>query len=43
MNKKWKYFDDLTGKYYLNMAGAERDGSCWQQAVERDYFGRAKE
>lgn len=34
MNKKWKYFDDLTGKCYLNMAGAERDGSCWQQAFE---------
>lgn len=34
LNKKWKRFDELTGKCYLNMIGAERDGSCWLQAFE---------
>ena len=33
-NKKWKKFGTLTGKCYLNMAGAEKDGSCWEQAFE---------
>lgn len=34
LNKKWKKFDQLTGKCYLNMIGAEKDGSCWGQAFE---------
>lgn len=33
-NKKWKTFDKLTWKCYLNMAGAEKDWSCWCQAFE---------
>ena len=33
-NKKWKQFDKLTGKCYLNMIGAEKDGNCWSQAFE---------
>lgn len=32
--KKWKKFNNLTGKCYSNMIGAEKDGSCWQQAFE---------
>lgn len=34
LNKKWKKFDKLTGKCYLNMIGTEKDGSCWSQAFE---------
>ena len=34
LNKKWKKFDKLTGKCYLNMIGSEKDGSCWSQAFE---------
>lgn len=34
LNKKWKRFDKLTGKCYLNMIGTEKDGSCWLQAFE---------
>lgn len=34
LNKKWKKFDELTGKCYLNMIGTEKDGSCWVQAFE---------
>ena len=33
-NKKWKKFDKLTEKCYLNMIGAEKDGNCWSQAFE---------
>ena len=33
-NSKWKKFENLTGKCYSNMIGAEKDGSCWQQAFE---------
>lgn len=33
-NKKWKQFYKLTEKCYLNMIGAEKDGSCWLQAFE---------
>lgn len=33
-NRKWKQFDKLTEKCYLNMIGAEKDGSCWLQAFE---------
>ncbi len=33
-NKKWKKFDELTGKCYLNMIGAVKDGRCWLQAFE---------
>ena len=33
-NKKWKRFDALTEKCYSNIAGAETDGGCWQQAFE---------
>lgn len=33
-NKKWKKFDKLIQKCYLNMVGAEEDGSCWLQAFE---------
>lgn len=33
-NKKWKQFDKLTGKCYLNMIGSEKDGSCWLKAFE---------
>lgn len=31
-NKKWKQFHKLTGKCYLNMIEAEKDGNCWLQA-----------
>ena len=34
LNKKWKRFNKLTGKCYLNMIGTEKDGSCWLQAFE---------
>lgn len=34
LNKKWKKFNDLTGKCYDNMIGVEKDGSCWVQAFE---------
>ena len=34
INKKWRKFDELTGKCYSNMIGSEKDGSCWQQAFE---------
>ena len=34
LNKKWKRFDKLTGKCYLNMIGAEKDSNCWVQAFE---------
>lgn len=33
-NKKWRKFDALAEKCYSNMIGAEKDGSCWQQAFE---------
>ena len=33
-NKKWKQFDKLTEKCYLNMIGAEKNGNCWLQAFE---------
>ena len=33
-NKKWNKFNKLTDKCYSNMVGAEKDGSCWQQAFE---------
>ena len=33
-NEKWKQFEDLTGKCYLNMIGAEKDRNCWLQAFE---------
>ena len=33
-NKKWKQFDRLTEKCYLNMIGAEKDSSCWLKAFE---------
>lgn len=33
-NKKWNKFDKLTEKCYSNMIGAEKDGSCWEQAFE---------
>ena len=33
-NKKWNKFGKLTEKCYLNMIGAEKDGSCWEQAFE---------
>lgn len=33
-NKKWKKFGKLTEKCYLNMMGAEKDGSCWRQTFE---------
>ena len=32
MNKNWKRFDKLKEKCYLNMIGAEKDASCWEQA-----------
>lgn len=35
MNKKWKCFEKLTEKCYLNMIGAEKEASCWTQAFER--------
>lgn len=31
-NTKWKEFEKLTGKCYLNMAGGESDRNCWNQA-----------
>lgn len=34
LNKKWKRFNKLTVKCYLNMIGTEKDGSCWLQAFE---------
>lgn len=34
MNKKWKRFDKLTEKCYLNMIEAEKDSGCWLQAFE---------
>ena len=34
INSKWKKFENLTDKCYNNMIGAEKDGSCWQQAFE---------
>ena len=33
-NKKWNKFSKLTDKCYRNMIGAEKDGSCWEQAFE---------
>lgn len=33
-NKKWNKFSKLTEKCYRNMIGAEKDGSCWEQAFE---------
>lgn len=33
-NKKWSKFSKLTDKCYSNMIGAEKDGSCWEQAFE---------
>lgn len=33
-NKKWKQFNKLTEKCYLNMVGTEKDGSCWLKAFE---------
>ena len=33
-NKKWNKFNKLTDKCYCNMIGAEKDGSCWEQAFE---------
>lgn len=33
-NNKWKKFGKLTEKCYLNMMGAEKDGSCWIQAFQ---------
>lgn len=33
-NKKWNKFNKLTDKCYSNMIGAEKDGSCWEQAFE---------
>lgn len=33
-NKKWNKFRKLTEKCYNNMIGAEKDGSCWEQAFE---------
>lgn len=33
-NQNWKKFSKLTEKCYLNMIGAEKNGSCWQQAFE---------
>jgi len=33
-NKKWDKFGKLTEKCYCNMIGAEKDGSCWEQAFE---------
>lgn len=37
-NKKWKAFDKLTEKCYLNMIGANKDNGCWEEA-----FGLLKE
>lgn len=34
LNKKWKKFDKLTEKCYMNLIGSEKDGSCWNQAFE---------
>jgi len=33
-NNKWKKFSKLTEKCYMNMVGAEKDTSCWEQAFE---------
>lgn len=33
-NKKWNKFGKITEKCYLNIIGAEKDGSCWEQAFE---------
>lgn len=33
-NRKYKKFEELTGKCYSSMIGAESDGSCWRQAFE---------
>lgn len=33
-NKKWKQFDKLTEKCYLNMIGAEKDSSYWLKAFD---------
>lgn len=31
-NEKWKEFDELTGKCYVNMAGLREDATCWEMA-----------
>ena len=33
-NKKWKKFEQLTGKCYTNMITFSGDNKCWQQAFE---------
>lgn len=33
-NNKWNKFSKLTEKCYRNMIGAEKDGSCWEQAFQ---------
>lgn len=33
-NIKWKKFNELTEKCYLNMIGAGKNGKCWEQAFE---------
>ena len=34
LSTKWKQFNELMEKCYLNMIGAEKDGGCWLQAFE---------
>ena len=33
-NKKWKEFEELTGKCYRHLAGFGEDRACWQNAYE---------
>lgn len=33
-NKKWKQFDQLSHKCYLNLMEAEKDNDCWLKAFE---------
>ena len=33
-NKKWKKFEKLTDKCFLNLAGLGKDGKCWVQTFE---------
>lgn len=34
MNKKWKRFEQLVDSCFMNMIGAQKDGSCWVQTYE---------
>lgn len=33
-NNKWKKLEKLVDKCYINMIGAEKDGSCWQKTFD---------